>query len=77
MKLTIKAAMLAACILAPAAAAAQGDLIQNLFDKAEEMYAAEGYKATGWTHRGRMKQGDAQMFAVTLQGGSSYHLVGV
>jgi hypothetical protein len=69
------AALVAA--VAPIAASADDDVIQQLFDKANEIYSQKGYAGTGWEQRGTLQQGAEVRIPVKLSGGGEYSLVGV
>lgn len=58
-------------------AAPQSDIIQQLFDKAAEIYKDKGYSETGWQQRGEMKQGAETSYKITLKGGTQYSIVGM
>jgi hypothetical protein len=62
---------------APTAASSAQDTIGQLFDKADEIYTEKGYAGTGWERRGELAQGKEQLIQVTLNGGTSYQLIGV
>ena len=59
------------------AAPQQSDIIQQLFDKAAEIYQDKGYSPTGFQQRGEMKQGAETTFTVALKGGTQYSVVGM
>lgn len=61
---------------APAIAKGQSNIIQQLFDKANEIYSGKGYSATGWSYQSSLKQGGTETMSVPLTGGSTYSLVG-
>jgi hypothetical protein len=63
--------------MAVAAPQAQADIIQQLFDKATEIYSGKGYSETGWQQRGEMKQGAETSYTITLKGGTAYSVVGM
>lgn len=71
------AGMAIAPISATMAAAPQTDIIQQLFDKAAEIYKDKGYTETGWQQRGEMKQGAETSYTITLKGGTQYSVVGM
>lgn len=58
-------------------AAPQSDIIQQLFDKAAEIYKSKGYSETGWQQRGELAQGAEVSYSVSLKGGSQYSVVGM
>lgn len=47
------------------------DVIQTLFDKADELFADKGLKPTGWQQRGELAQGASASFKVSLKAGSN------
>ena len=52
------------------AAAPDQDAVQQLFDKATEVFKDKGFVPTGWEQRGELKQGAETTFTVTLKGGT-------
>ena len=70
-------ALLAAGAAPLAAMASDDDFITMLLGKADEPYAKEGYKPTGWSQRGALPKGQEARFTVALSGATDFQLVGV
>lgn len=66
-----------ACALVPAAALAQGDVIDQLVAKADAVMQDKAYKPNGWQQRGELQQGAEVRMNVTLTGGKLYSIVGM
>jgi opacity protein-like surface antigen len=75
-KFAYAAAAIGLTIAAPVAAA-QSDLIQQLFDKATEIYGSKGFNPTGWETRGELGNGASKTVQVSFSGGSQFSIVGV
>ena len=61
--------MAVAPVSASIAATPGQDAVQQLFDKATEVFKDKGFTPTGWQQRGELKQGAETSFTVTLKGG--------
>lgn len=70
-------APISASVAVAAPQAPEADIIQQLFDKASEIYKSKGYSDTGWQQRGEMKQGAETSYTITLKGGTAYSIVGM
>lgn len=75
MRTIIIAVAAVAAAIAPAAAAAP-DIIAELLGKADEAYAEQGYKPTGWVQQGKLAKGESVRLNVRLNGGSEFQMVG-
>jgi hypothetical protein len=73
----VAAAGMAIAPITAAVASPDSDIIQQLFDKAAEIYKDKGYSETGWQQRGELKQGGEISYTVNLKGGSQYSIVGM
>ncbi len=77
MKKAMRAALVPLAMMVPVGGAmAQDDLVGRLLAKADELSRNDGYRPTGWTRSGDLKQGERAELAVKLTGGKSYKLVG-
>ena len=68
--------MAVAPVSASIAATPGQDAVQQLFDKATEVFKDKGFTPTGWQQRGELKQGGEASFTVSLKGGTQYSIVG-
>ncbi len=69
-KLLVAAALAPACLLLTAAAPAQ-DVLDQLTDKAKELFGEKGLTPTGWVSNGSLAQGGTKTVSVTLNNGVS------
>ena len=73
----MRAALVPLAMIVPVGSAmAQDGLVEQLLAKADELFRNEGYRSTGWTRTGELKQGERTELAVKLTGGKAYQLVG-
>ncbi|MCW3847765.1 hypothetical protein OF829_10980 [Sphingomonas sp. LB-2] len=75
-KLLIAAAFAPAALFLTAAAPAQ-DILDQLADKASELFKEKGLSPTGWVSNGGLAEGGQKTVSVTLKGGSVYSVVGM
>lgn len=61
--------MAVAPVSASIAATPGQDAVQQLFDKATEVFKDKGFTPTGWQQKGELKQGSETSYTVTLKGG--------
>jgi len=78
MRKLIIAALAPACILMTAANAAPvQDILDQLTEKATELFGQKGFTPNGWVQSGAMASGGEKSVSVTLKGGQLYSVVGM
>ena len=75
-KLLVAAALAPAALILTAAAPVQ-DILDQLSDKATELFKEKGFTPTGFKSDGSLAQGASKKIAVTLKGGDLYTIVGM
>ena len=75
-RLKLAAATLGLALLAPAPAQAQ-DVIDMLFQRADNAYDIHSFRPFGWQQTGDLKPLGEISYTVTFRGASQYSLVGV
>lgn len=76
MTVRITLALAAICTL-PGAVTAQADMLSTLANRADTAIRANGYRATRWQHRGKLRQRGAETVRVTLAGTQPVRIVGM
>lgn len=68
---------LGATMLCAGSAAAQTRIVDQLFERADDVYDQHGYAKLGWERQSLLRNGAEQVFTITLTGGKEYSLIGV
>lgn len=77
LNLALVAATIGGATLWAGPAAAQTRIVDQLFARADDVYAQHDYVKLGWERQSLLRNGAEQVFTITLTGGSEYSLIGV